>query len=117
MRLHGFAALLLPAVLAACGSDERRDVIVQPTAPPTVVTAPAQPVVVSPPPTDVTVTHAVVSSYGGTIHMRPDPQSAVVTTLPPSVRVAVIGSANEGTWAHVVGSNGVDGYMPRTELQ
>jgi Bacterial SH3 domain len=49
--------------------------------------------------------------------MRPDPQSAVVTTLPPGVRVAVIGSANEGTWKHVVVNNGIDGYMPRTELQ
>ena len=116
MRLFGFAALLLPAALAACGSDERREVVVQPTPPPTVVAAPPQPVVVAPP-TDVTVTRAVVSSYGGTLHMRPDPQSAVVTTLPPGVRVAVIGSANGGTWEHVVANNGLDGYMPRTELQ
>jgi hypothetical protein len=116
MRPHGFAALLLPAALAACGSDERRDVVVQPTPPPAVVTAPPQPVVVTPP-TDVTVTRAVVGSYGGTLHMRPDSQSAVATTLPPGVRVAVIGSANEGTWEHVVANNGVDGYIPRTELQ
>jgi hypothetical protein len=114
MRPQGFAALLLPAALGACGSDERREVIVQPA--PAVVAAPPQPVVVAPP-TDVTVTRAVVSSYGGTLHMRPDPQSAVVTTLPPGVRVAVIGSANGGTWEHVVANNGLDGYMPRTELQ
>jgi Bacterial SH3 domain len=114
MHPHGFVTLLLPVALAACG--ERKVVVVQPTPAPAVVTAPSQPVVVTPP-TDVAVTRAVVSSYGGTLHMRPDPQSAVVTTLPPGVRVAVIGSANEGTWAHVVASNGLDGYMPRTELQ
>jgi Bacterial SH3 domain len=111
-----FAILLLPVALAACGSRDRKVVVVQPTPAPAVVTAPPQPVV-APPPTDVTVTRAVVSSYGGTLHMRPDPQSAVVTTLPPGVRVAVIGSANEGTWQHVVANNGVDGYMPRAELQ
>ena len=72
--------------------------------------------VVTPPPSDVSVSHGVVGAYGGTLHLRPDSQSAIVTTLSPGMQVAVVGAANGGTWAHVV-ANGVDGYMPRVELQ
>jgi len=118
MRTYMFAALLLTVALAACGSPDRKVVVVQPTQAPAVVAAPPapQPVVVMPPASDVTVSHAVVSSYGGTVRQRPDPQSPIVTTLVPGAEVSVIGSANGGSWSHVV-ANGVDGYVPRVELQ
>jgi hypothetical protein len=126
MRPYPFVTLLLPVALAACASPDRNVVLVQPAPEPRVVvvqpppapagvTAPSQPVVVTPTSTDATVAHAVVNSYGGAIHMLPDSRSAVLTTLSPGVEVSVIGSTNWGTWDHVV-ANGVDGYMPHTEL-
>src|ERR1700751_1274913 len=77
--------LLLPVLLVACGSPDRKVVVVQPTPAPSVVAAPPPAVVVAPPPAGA-VGHAVVSSYGGAVHMRPDPQSAVVTRLPLAFR-------------------------------
>jgi hypothetical protein len=121
MRPYAFAILLLPVVLAACGSDDRDVVLVQPKPESRVVVvqpppAPAdQPVVVAPATTDATVTRAVVKSYGGSIHMLPDARSTIVTTLPPGAEVSVVGSTDWGTWDHVV-ANGVDGYMPHNEL-
>jgi Bacterial SH3 domain len=56
-----------------------------------------------------------VKSYGGSVHMLPDARSTIVTTLPPGAEVTVVGSTDLGTWDHVV-ANGVDGYMPHTEL-
>jgi hypothetical protein len=122
MRPYAFAILLLPVVLAACGSDDRDVVLVQPKPESRVVVlqpppAPAeQPVVVTPPPTYATAIHtAVVKSYGGNVHMLPDSRSTIVTTLPAGAKVSVIGSTDWGTWDHVV-ANGVDGYMPHSEL-
>jgi uncharacterized protein YgiM (DUF1202 family) len=57
----------------------------------------------------------VVNGGGGTVHQTPDPQSPLLTTLPPGYQVSVIGSVN-GNWAHVV-ANGVDGYMAYNQLQ
>ena len=122
MRPYAFVALLVPVALAACGSDDPKVVLVQPQPEPRVVVvqpppAPAdQPVIVTPPPTYATAIHAaVVKSYGGSVHMLPDARSTIVTSLPAGAEVSVIGSTDWGTWDHVV-ANGVDGYMPRTEL-
>jgi uncharacterized protein YgiM (DUF1202 family) len=57
----------------------------------------------------------VVNGGGGTVHQTPDPQSPLLTTLPPGYQVSVLGSVN-GNWAHVV-ANGVDGYMAYNQLQ
>ena len=57
----------------------------------------------------------IVNGGGGTVHQTPDPQSPLLTTLPPGYQVSVIGSVN-GNWAHVV-ANGVDGYMSYNQLQ
>ena len=57
----------------------------------------------------------VVNGGGGTVHQTPDPQSPLLTTLPPGYQVSVLGSVN-GYWAHVV-ANGVDGYMAYNQLQ
>ena len=61
------------------------------------------------------VTTRVVNGYGGTIHLAPDSDSSLVTTLPPGAQVTVVGTVN-GRWAHVV-ANGYDGYMDYAELQ
>jgi len=57
----------------------------------------------------------IVNGGGGTIHQTPDPQSPLLTTLPPGYQVSVLGAVN-GYWAHVV-ANGVDGYMAYNQLQ
>jgi hypothetical protein len=57
-----------------------------------------------------------VNSFGGTVHQSPDPQSPMLTVLPPGSRVSVIGSASGGSWAHVQ-VNGWDGYMDFAQLQ
>ena len=57
----------------------------------------------------------MVNGGGGTVHQTPDPQSPLLTTLPPGYQVSVLGSVN-GNWAHVV-ANGVDGYMAYNQLQ
>ena len=60
-------------------------------------------------------TTRAVNGYGGTIHVAPDSDSSLVTTLPPGAQVTVVGTVN-GRWAHVV-ANGYDGYMDYGELQ
>jgi uncharacterized protein YgiM (DUF1202 family) len=57
----------------------------------------------------------IVNGGGGTIHQTPDPQSPLLTTLPPGYQVSVLGTVN-GNWAHVV-ANGVDGYISYNQLQ
>ena len=122
MRPYAFAILLLPVVLAACGSDDRDVVLVQPKPESTIVVvqpppAPTEhPVVVTQPPTYATAIHAaVVKSYGGTVRRLPDSRSTIVISLPGGAEVSVIGSTDWGTWDHVV-ADGVDGYMPHSEL-
>ena len=61
------------------------------------------------------VTTRAVNGYGGTIHVAPDSDSSLVTTLPPGAQVTVVGTVN-GRWAHVV-ANGYDGYVDNAELQ
>ena len=60
-------------------------------------------------------TTRAVNGYGGTIHVAPDSDSSLVTTLPPGAQVTVVGTVN-GRWAHVV-ANGYDGYMDYAEFQ